>query len=162
TAADDRAHAALPARAATRRRRRPVAIGVLAVVVAAIAVVAFVLTGASADYAIDTIALPSNATSMRVSPDGRTGYVLHSSTGTISVINLSTAAVIGTISDVGTGALALAIPPDGRTGYISHYTSTAVRVVDLTTGSALTDIDVGSPQWGVELSPDGRRAYAAD
>lgn len=149
-------------------KRRPSARRLLAVIatllVAATVAIILVLTirPTPAAYTVGSIPLPSNATSMRLSPDGKTGYVVHSSTGAISVIDLTTRAIIGTISDVGTGALALAVTPNGRTGYVSHYTSSLVSVIDLTTGAKVADIDVGAAQWDVELSPNGQHAYVAD
>lgn len=147
----------------TRRGRRRLIAVITGLVTATAVTIILMLSGRPGpeQYAVGSIPLPSNATSMRVSPDGRTGYVVHSSTGTISVIDLTTKAIIGTISEVGTGALALAVTSDGRLGYVSHYTSSLISVIDLTTGGKVTDIDVGAVQWGIELGPDGRHVYVA-
>jgi YVTN family beta-propeller protein len=139
-----------------------VLVPVAALVAAAVVAALLAVVRPDPAYTVGSIPLPGNATSMTHSPDGRHGYVLHSSTGTISVIDLTTHEIVRTIDDVGTGALAVAVSPDGRTGYVSHYTATQVSVVDLATGTQVSSIDVGAAQWDVKLGPGGRHAYVTD
>jgi YVTN family beta-propeller protein len=143
-------------------RRRSLLIGMFALMAAIVAVALFIVSWPTPAYQVGRISLPSNATNIVLSSGGNVGYVVHSSAGAISMIDMATRTVVRTISGVGTGALAMAIAPDGRTGYVSHYSSPYVSVVDLTTGTRVTDIDVGGPQWEIRLGPDGHRAYVAN
>jgi YVTN family beta-propeller protein len=145
------------------RKRRVPGIAVLATVVLAAVVLTTILVirhASTTQYAVGSIALPRNATNVALDPQGRLGYVVHSG-GTISVVDLPAGKVVGTITDVGGGALALALTPDGRVGYLSHYASRQLTVIDMLARRVAATIDVGGTQWDLKLTPDGHRAYLA-
>jgi YVTN family beta-propeller protein len=76
---------------------------------------------------IATITVPAGAQYMKVSADGTRGYVVHDGGQTVTVVDLTTNTVIGSISSgqVGGDYAALALDDDG-TLYFSNYPRNAV------------------------------------
>lgn len=57
-----------------------------------------------------------------VTPDGSKAYVVNNASGTVSVINTATNAVVATIT-VGTDPFGVAITPDGTKAYVTNVGS---------------------------------------
>lgn len=99
---------------------------------------------------------------------GTIAYITNSNSTTISIIDIATNTVTGTITGFD-GPSGMVITPDGKTAYVNNYGSpsgvgsgnaTTVRVVDLTTnaitGSAIT-VDLAPAS--LAITPDGAFVY---
>ncbi len=103
-----------------------------------------------------------------INPAGTKAYVTNSNSTTVTIIDLTTNTVTGTIGGFD-GPSGLVITPDGTHAYVNNYggpegvgsgNGTTVRVVDLNTnaiiGSALT---VGLAPAAMAITPDGAYVY---
>ena len=70
---------------------------------------------------------------MSVAPDGGRAYVASNTTGTISVVDLATNAVVATREDA-TSPNALAVSPDGRRLYVADNRVDTVLTLTLPLG----------------------------
>ena len=97
------------------------------------------------------------ADGITVSPDGANVYVTNDGDDTVSIIDTTVNAVIGTvgISD----PAALAVSPDGTRLYaLSGFNPATVHVVDTSTRAILASVPLGVVQaYGMALTPDGSR-----
>ncbi len=103
-----------------------------------------------------------------INPAGTKAYVTNSNSTTVTVIDLATNTVIGTIGGFD-GPSGLVITPDGTRAYVNNYggpeglgsgNGTTVNVVNLNTneiiGSAIT---VGTAPSALAITPDGTYVY---
>ncbi|EKD48886.1 MAG: hypothetical protein ACD_64C00087G0001 [uncultured bacterium] len=103
-----------------------------------------------------------------INAEGTKAYVTNSNSTTVTIIDIATNTVIGTIGGFD-GPSGFAITPDGKTAYVNNYggpagvgsgNATTVRVVDIATnaivGSAIT---VGLAPAGLAVTPDGAFVY---
>jgi probable HAF family extracellular repeat protein/YVTN family beta-propeller protein len=83
--------------------------------------------------------------------------------GEVTILDPTTASVVGTIAGVGLRPNGIAITPDGRKAYVAHELDHEVIVLDLTSDTVLRRIPFGdfwpSNPNHVALSPDGSRLY---
>jgi YVTN family beta-propeller protein len=90
-------------------------------------------------------------------------YVANAVSNTVSVIDTSANAVIGTISGFANPSSfchGVAITPDGRYVYVTNHTYTnALTIIETTTNSVLATLEVGNYPRHVAISPDGAYAY---
>jgi YVTN family beta-propeller protein len=106
--------------------------------------------------------------SVSINPAGTKAYVTNSNSTTVSIIDLATNTVVGTIGGFD-GPSGLVITPDGNHAYVNNYggpdgvgsgNGMTVRVVDLNTneivGSALT---VGQAPAALAITPNGAYVY---
>jgi YVTN family beta-propeller protein len=97
-------------------------------------------TSSTYDKVIQTIAVTGAASAVALSPDGTRVYVSDQVPGTITVINVSTNQVIGTITadtDGGARDGYLAVGPDGRLYYTDSSDNT-VYVIRISSGGTTT------------------------
>jgi YVTN family beta-propeller protein len=103
-----------------------------------------------------------------INPAGTKAYVTNSGGSTVTLIDLATNTVTGTITGFD-GPSGFAITPDGNYAYVNNYgaaggagsgNGTTIRVVNLNTnsivGSALT---VGQAPAALAITPDGSKVY---
>jgi YVTN family beta-propeller protein len=83
-----------------------------------------------------------------ISPDGTTAYV---SGGTVSVINIATNTVAGSVFGAGPGSIAFT--PDGTTAYATTFNS-GLAVIDTTANTVDWTIPVGAYPQAVAITPD--------
>jgi YVTN family beta-propeller protein len=98
---------------------------------------------------------------------GTLAYVTNSGGTTITIINIATNTVIGTIGGFD-GPSGMAISPDGTTAYVNNYGSssgvgsgngTTVSVVNLNTNTIIDTITVGLAPASLAITPDGAFVY---
>lgn len=99
---------------------------------------------------------------------GTKAYVTNSNSTTISIIDIATNKVIGTINGFD-GPSGMVITPDGNTAYVNNYGSpagvgsgnaTTVRVVDLNSNTIVgAPITVGLAPASLAITPDGAFVY---
>lgn len=106
--------------------------------------------------AMATLALAAGSASARQI------YVTNFGSDSVSVIESSANATVGTIP-VGAAPVDVAIAPDGSRAYVVNEGDGTVSVIDVASGAVVgAPIDVGDEPRGVALTPDGRRAYVAN
>ena len=128
----------------------------------------FVTNSSNAISVIDVInnavsAIPAGKASFGIciSSDGSLLYVANSASNTVSVINVSTSAIIANIP-VGTTPVGIAISPDGSTLYVANAISGNVSVISTATNKVITTITTGSAPIGVSITNDGRFVYVTN
>lgn len=119
-------------------------------------------------YKTITDASFSEPYTVTIHPDGTKLYVTNSNSTTITIVDIATNTVTGTIGGFD-GPSGMVVTPDGKTGYVNNYGSpsgvgsgnaTTIRVVDLVnnviTGPAIT-VDLAPA--GLAIAPDGAFVY---
>jgi YVTN family beta-propeller protein len=96
-----------------------------------------------------------------VSPDGREIWAANAQDGTISVIDASARTVSQTIQANVNGANRLKFTPDGTKVLVSSLGGPELAVFDVAKHQALKRIPIGKGAAGIEVQPDGARAYVA-
>ncbi|MEU2621967.1 YncE family protein [Streptomyces sp. NPDC007157] len=82
--------------------------------------------------------------------------------GSVSVIDVSDQAVVGTIA-VGNDPYGVAVSPDGTHLYVTHFLGPGdVSVIDVSTQTIVATVPVGDDARGVAVSPDGTRLYVTN
>ncbi len=96
------------------------------------------------------------------SASAREIYVANSGNGTVSVIDYSTNAVLGSLP-VGGEPVDVAITPDGRYAWVVDGAGGSVSVIDTKTKSVVQGpIAVGKAPRGIAITPNGGRAYVTN
>jgi DNA-binding beta-propeller fold protein YncE len=93
-----------------------------------------------------------------VSPDARQAWVANAWDGTVSVIGLVAKTVAATLDAGVRGANRLKFTPDGQRVLIS---AGALVVMDASTRQVVKRIESVPATGGIQLQPDGARAYVA-
>ncbi len=108
-----------------------------------------------------TLACALMAAAPGVSASGLFAYVANSETNSVSVIDVSSNAVIATVP-VGEGPSGVAATPDGRFVYVTNNRGPefSVSVIDVASNSVIATVPVGPMPTEVAATPDGRFAYA--
>jgi YVTN family beta-propeller protein len=91
---------------------------------------------------------------------GQTRAYVTNLSGTVSVVNTTTNAVIATIP-VGIFPSGVAITPDGSRAYVVNIIN-SISVIDTTTNTVVTTIPSGQFPSGIAITPDGSRAYVVN
>ncbi|MEU1511053.1 beta-N-acetylglucosaminidase domain-containing protein [Streptomyces sp. NPDC005811] len=107
------------------------------------------------------IKVGANPGEVVVSADGRTAYAANQGSDTVSVIDVPSATVTGTVA-VGRVPSGLALTPDGTTLWVANYTDGTVQPIDTARLDAGPAIAVGDGPENMAVTPDGRTLYVAD
>jgi YVTN family beta-propeller protein len=96
------------------------------------------------------------------SASARDVYVANSGSGTVSVINSSTNAVVAAVA-IGKEPVDVAITPDGRYAWVVDGSGNSVYVIDTKTRAVVQGpIAVGKAPRGIAITPNGGRAYVTN
>jgi YVTN family beta-propeller protein len=93
-----------------------------------------------------------------VSPDGKQIWVASAQDGTISIIDIATKKVTETLPPDYRGANRLKFTPDGKLVFVA---GSGLAVLDAATHKQVKHIDIGRNGAGIQMQPDGKRAYVA-
>ncbi len=88
-------------------------------------------------------------------------YVANAGSGTVSVIDVTTNTVVGTVT-VGSGPYGVATTPGGSTAYVTNSGSNSVSVIDVATNTVVGTVTVGKSPEGVAITPNGAFAYVTN
>jgi YVTN family beta-propeller protein len=94
-----------------------------------------------------------------VSPDGHEAWVANAGDGTISIIDLATKSVTATLAANVPGANRLKFTPDGR--LVLTTPGSALVILDAATHKEVKRLSNVHGSGGIEMQPDGARAYVA-
>jgi YVTN family beta-propeller protein len=114
---------------------------------------------ASGDWNETNIPVGRGSEGFDVSPDGKELWVANAQDGTVSVIDLAGKKVVATLAADVPRANRLKFTPDGKRVLISGMPSLAV--IDAHSRQVVKRIPVGHGGGGIQMQPDGARAYAA-
>jgi DNA-binding beta-propeller fold protein YncE len=94
-----------------------------------------------------------------ISPDLKEDWVANAQDGTISIIDLASKQVTATLDINARGANRLKFTPDGKLALISAGPD--VIIVDAATHRVVKRLHPGGNGGGIQMQPDGARAYEA-
>lgn len=117
-----------------------------------------VLLDVASQKVVKTISL---AGLISIPPDGRRAYVTQFEGNSVSVIDLFTLEVTGTIQ-VGKTPYMIAMTPDGKMAYVTNNGDDTVSVIDTALQEVVETIPSGRwPGW-IGITPEGRSVYVAN
>ena len=110
------------------------------------------------------IAVAAGPQSGTVTPDGKFAYVTSVNTHSITVLDMATNAVVGSIPIAAGPPQYVAFTPDGKTAYVSvydelHNTGNAILVLDTASRTVTASIPAEKFPYAIAVSPDGRQVY---
>lgn len=170
-------HSGSAGRLSAPRRRRPLRVGIVVVLVAS-ALTAITLTVISMTpsngnppngtalqrppHAVATVplgAVPSNAV---VTPDGRQVIVTSTAGNTVLVVDTNTDSVANTVPDVPSPG-DMAVMPNDQYAYIVLGGNGGIAGMEMDTGAVFTNItSVSNGSLGVAITPDSRHVYISN
>jgi YVTN family beta-propeller protein len=96
-----------------------------------------------------------------VSPDGKELWTASASDGNIFIIDPATKKITATIDAKVNGANRLRFSPDGKLVLVSSLSSGNLAVFDVRTHKLVKHIPIGHGAAGIEVEPNGNRAFVA-
>ena len=117
--------------------------------------------GGVADWQEGHIAVGRGAEGFDVTPDGKEIWVANAGDGTISIIDAGTKKVAQTLDAGVMGANRLKITPDGKLALVSSLRLPDLVIFDVATRREIKRVKIGRGAAGIEIQPDGARAYVA-
>ena len=115
---------------------------------------------AASDWRVTVVPVGMGAEGFDLSPDGRELWVANAQGGSVSIVNVAKK-VAETLNVRFRSANRLKFTRDGKYALISDLGGTEVIVMDVATRQEIKRIDVGGGAAGIQMSPDGSRAFAA-
>jgi len=114
-----------------------------------------------ADWNETVVRVGNGCEGFDISPDGKEIWVANAGDGTVSIIDAGSKQVTQTLAaDVG-GANRLKFTPDGKLALISSLRGSDITVIDTATRKTVKRIAVGHGAAGIQMQPDGARAFVA-
>ena len=111
------------------------------------------------DWQLTVIPVGRGAEGFDVSPDGKEAWVANAWDGTISVIDIAAKKVAATLAANVQGANRLKFTPDGKLVLVTP--GSALVILDAATGKEVKRIASVHGSGGIQMQPDGARAYVA-
>jgi YVTN family beta-propeller protein len=98
------------------------------------------------------------------SPDGRRAWITAEIGGIVSIVDVATNKVTGTLKIDRPGAKPKGVVahPNGRWVYVANGASNDITVIDAEQQKIAGYVAVGRRPWGLALSPDGGKLYVAN
>jgi YVTN family beta-propeller protein len=113
----------------------------------------------SEDWKLTVIPVGRGSEGFDVSPDGKEAWVANAQDGTISVIDLAAKKVVATLAVNVPGANRLKFTPDGR--HVLVTPGSALVILDAATRKEVKRLPNVHGSGGIQVQPDGKRAYVA-
>jgi YVTN family beta-propeller protein len=110
------------------------------------------------DWQLTVIPVGHGDEGFDVTPDGKEAWVANAQDGTISIIDIAAKQVVATLDANTRGANRLKFTPDGKLALVSAGSLVVFDVASRKEVKRLTDVHASG---GIEMQPDGARAYAA-
>ena len=115
----------------------------------------------TADWDETVVPVGKGAEGFDVSPDGKEIWAANAQDGTVSIIDFAAKKVTGTLSANVRSANRLKFTPDGKLVFISCLGGSDLVVLDAHTHRDVKRIRIGSGAAGIQMQPDGARAYVS-
>jgi YVTN family beta-propeller protein len=96
-----------------------------------------------------------------VSPDGKEIWSANAQDGTVSVIDVASKKVVATLNANVGGANRLKFTPDGKLVLISSLRQGDLTILDASTRAETKRVPIGHGAAGIQMQPDGTRAFVA-
>jgi DNA-binding beta-propeller fold protein YncE len=107
------------------------------------------------------IAVGRGAEGFDVSPDRKEIWAANAQDGTISVVDLEMKKVVQTLEANVRSANRLKFTPDGKLVFVSTLNGPDLVILDAATRKELKRLKLGRGAAGIQMQPDGLRAYVA-
>ena len=111
------------------------------------------------DWQLTVVPVGRGSEGFDVTPDGKEAWIANAGDGTISVIDLVAKQVVATLNVNVPGANRLKFTPDGKLALVSA--GQALVVLDAATRKEVKRLSNVHASGGIQMQPDGARAYAA-
>jgi YVTN family beta-propeller protein len=111
------------------------------------------------DWKLTVIPVGHGSEGFDVSPDGKEIWVANAQDGTISIIDIAEKRVIATLAANVQGGNRLKFTPDGKLVLVTP--GSALVVLDAATHKEVKRLDTVHGSGGIQMQPDGARAYVA-
>jgi DNA-binding beta-propeller fold protein YncE len=111
------------------------------------------------DWLETVIPVGRGAEGFDVSPDGKEAWIANAGDGTVSVIDMASKRVSATGEADGRGANRLKFTPDGKQVFVTA--GPAVVIMDAATKKETKRLTAVHGSGGIQMQPDGARAYVA-
>jgi YVTN family beta-propeller protein len=113
------------------------------------------------DWAVTVVPVGRGAEGFDLSPDGKELWVANAQDGSVSIVDAAQKKVTQTLSVPFRSANRLKFTPDGKHVLIADLGGTQLFVLDAATRKEIKRIDIASGAAGIQMSPDGSRAFIA-
>lgn len=117
--------------------------------------------GPRADWNETVVAVGRGVEGFDVSPDGKQIWAANAQDGTVSVIDAATRRVTDTLQAKVNGANRLKFTPDGKLVLVSTLSGPDLVILDAATKREVKRLPLGRGAAGMQMQPDGARAYVA-
>ncbi len=113
------------------------------------------------DWDETVVPVGKGAEGFDLSPDGSEIWTANARDGTVSIIDVSSKKVTETLPANVTGANRLKFTPDGKLVFISSLSGSDLTILDAKTHRDVKRLNIGHGAAGIQMQPDGSRAYVA-
>jgi DNA-binding beta-propeller fold protein YncE len=117
--------------------------------------------GPNGDWNEENVAVGRGAEGFDIAPGGKELWAANATDGTISIVDLQAKKVTQTLDADVKSANRLKFTPDGKLVFVSLLNGPDVSVFDAATRKLKKKIPVGHGAAGIEMQPDGSRAFVA-
>lgn len=117
--------------------------------------------GGQGDWDETVIPVGRGAEGFDVSPDRKEIWAANAQDGTVSIIDVATRRVTQTLAAGVNGANRLKFTPDGKLVFVSSLAGPDVTIFDAAARKEIKRLPVGRGAAGIQMQPDGARAYVA-
>ena len=117
--------------------------------------------GGQGDWDETVVPVGRGAEGFDVSPDGKEIWTANAQDGTVSIVDMATRKVTQTLAANVNGANRLKFTPDGKLVLVSTLRGPDLTVIDAATRREVKRLKIGRGAAGIQMQPDGLRAYAA-
>jgi YVTN family beta-propeller protein len=117
--------------------------------------------GPQSDWDETVVPVGRGAEGFDVSPDGKEIWAANAQDGTVSIVDFTTRKVTQTLTANVSGANRLKFTPDGTRVLISTLRGPDLTILDAATRREVKRLNIGHGAAGIQLQPDGLRAYVA-
>ena len=117
--------------------------------------------GGQGDWDETVVPVGRGAEGFDVSPDRKEIWTANAQDGTVSIVDMATRKVTQTLAANVNGANRLKFTPDGKLVLVSTLRGPDLTVIDAATRREVKRMKIGRGAAGIQMQPDGLRAYAA-
>ncbi len=113
------------------------------------------------DWEETVVPVGRGAEGFDVAPGGKELWAANAQDGTISILDLGAKRVTQTLEVGVNGANRLKFTPDGKLVLVSTLSGPELTILDAATRKVVKRVKIGRGAAGIEMNPDGSRAYVA-